>query len=276
MRNLLAFIFNRYYVLLFLFLEIISVLLFVNDSYYQRTTFINATNEITGNINQGVNDVSDYFSLKRENEILAIENARFHDLAIDAFNRTDRAVFVKNDTVYKQQYDYIAAKIISNSVMRRDNYLMLNKGSLDGIEKDMAVISPLGVVGIVKNVSSNFCTVISMLHKDMKLSAKIKKNDYVGTVVWNGGNYRLGNLKDIPFHVLLAHGDTVLTSGYSLLFPEGIMVGNIENFHIVEGDNFYNIKIRFSNDFNRISYVYVVRNLMKKEQDALKEEQIDE
>ena len=271
MHNLLSFILKRYYLFLFILLEVIAFFLFINDSYYQRSVFISATNQLTGNINQGVNEISDYFRLKKENEILSNENARFHNLAESAFQKTDQKVFIMDDTLYKQQYQYVAAKIISNSVNRRNNYLMLNKGARDDISKDMAVVSPLGIVGIVKDVSQNFCSVISILHKDAKVSAKIKKSGYVGTIVWNGEKYRYGNLKDIPYHVVLKKGDEVITSGYSLIFPEGLMIGTIEKFNLVEGDNFYDIRIRFSNDFNKIAYVYIVRNLMKEEQNQLLE-----
>ena len=234
MRNLLSFIIKRYYLFLFIFLEVVSFFLFINNSYYQRSVFVTATNKVTGNINQGINDISEYFKLKKENEILANENAHFHNLSEKAFLKTDRGIFVTNDTVYKQEYQYIAAKIISNSVNRRNNYLMLNKGSMDGITKDMAVISPLGVVGIVREVSKYFSSVLSVLHKDTKVSAKIKNSGYVGTVVWNGENYRYGNLKDIPSHVALSKGDTVITSGYSLIFPEGLMIGTIDKFNLPE------------------------------------------
>jgi rod shape-determining protein MreC len=148
---------------------------------------------------------------------------------------------------------------------------MLNKGAAEGISRDMAVISPKGVVGIVRDVSANFCSVISVLHKDSKISAKIKKNNYVGTLVWKGMDYRTAHLQDIPTHVKLSLGDTVITSGYSHIFPEGVMIGTIKNFNILEGENFYTIKLTFSEDYNSLDHVYIINNLMKNEQEELEE-----
>ena len=153
---------------------------------------------------------------------------------------------------------------------------MLNMGSNDGIDKDMAVISQRGIVGIIRDVSKHFSSVISVLHKDTRISAKIKKNNYIGTLAWKGIDYRKAYLMDIPTHVKLALGDTVITSGYSHLFPEGIMIGVIENYNILEGDNFYTIKISFLEDYNNLSYVYVVNNLMRNEKLMLEKDLPDE
>ncbi|MBP8042284.1 MAG: rod shape-determining protein MreC, partial [Bacteroidales bacterium] len=128
----------------------------------------------------------------------------------------------------------------------------------------------LGVAGIVKDVSANFCTVTSVLHSKSKISAKIKKNNYIGTLVWEGGDYRLANLKDIPTHVKIASGDTIVTSGYSLIFPGGLMIGTVYFYDSNKDNDFYNIKIRLSTDFNKISYVYIVKSLMKPELEELK------
>jgi rod shape-determining protein MreC len=153
---------------------------------------------------------------------------------------------------------------------------MLNKGSADGVSKDMAVISSRGIVGIIRDVSKNFSSVISVLHKDTRISAKIKKNNYVGTLIWKGMDYRTAYLMDIPTHVKLNLGDTVITSGFSYIFPEGVVVGVIKNFNILEGDNFYTIKLSFSEDYNKLDHVYIVNNLMKSEQEQLEEGLPDE
>jgi len=133
--------------------------------------------------------VTEYFSLKKTNIILSEENAILHNITRKSYIITNRNTYLINDTVYKQQYSFEAAGVISNSVNKRNNYLMLNKGAADGIRKDMAVISPGGIVGIIRDVSKNFSSVISVLHKDSKISAKIKKNNDIGTSVWNGLDY---------------------------------------------------------------------------------------
>lgn len=276
MRNLFAFLLKNYFFFLFLLLEIFAAFLIVNNNYYQRSVVINATNEFTGSVKLMFSNFTDYFLLRKTNKILAEENAKLHRLTQKSYIITDRDEYLVDDTVYKQQYTYTEAGVISNSVNKRNNYLMLNKGSTDGIEKDMAVISPLGIVGIIRDVSKNFSSVISVLHKDTRISAKIKKNNYIGTLVWRGIDYRTANLMDIPTHVKLSIGDTIITSGYSFLFPEGIMIGVISNYNILQGENFYTIRLEFSEDYNNLSYVYVVNNLLKEEQMQLIKDQQDE
>ncbi len=272
MRNLFTFLLKNYFFFLFLFLEIIASVLIINNNYYQRSVVINATNEFTGSVKSIFSDVTEYFSLRKTNLALSEENAILHKVTQKSYIITDRNTYLIDDTVYKQQYTYEGARVISNSVNKRNNYLMLNKGAADGINKDMAVISPKGIVGIIRDVSKDFSSVISVLHKDTKISAKIKKNNHVGTLIWKDMDYRKAYLLDIPTHVKLALGDTIITSGYSHIFPEGIMIGIIENYNILEGENFYTIKLEFSEDYNSLDYVYIVNNLMKNEQTQLEKE----
>lgn len=276
MRNLFSFLLKNYFFFLFLFLEIIATVLIVNNNYFQRSVVINATNEFTGSVKSIFSNVTEYFFLKQTNKILSEENSILHALTEKSYIITDRSTYLIDDTVYKQQYTYVGAGIISNSIHKRNNYLMLNKGVADGVNKDMAVISPKGIVGIIRDVSKNFSSVISVLHKDAKISAKIKKNNYIGTLIWKGVDYRTAYLMDIPTHVKLTLGDTIITSGFSHIFPEGIMIGVINNYTILQGENFYTIKLEFSEDYNSLSYVYIVNNLMKNEQIQLEKESRDE
>jgi len=266
MRNLIVFIGKHHFILLFFILEIIAFTLIINNSFYQQSVFVSGTNEFTGKINKTVSDITGYFNLRETNRLLAEENARLRSTGLNTFIKTSDSVFVKKDTLYRQQYKYIEAKIIKNSFNRRNNYLMLNKGSDQGIKREMAVISSNGIVGIVNEVSKNFSSVMSVLHKDARISAMIKKSKYKGTVVWNESNYKTGDLIDIEPHVVVKKGDTVVTSGNSQIFPEGILIGIIRDFSIKPGDNFYSIRINFSTDFNRIEYVYVVKNFYNNEQ----------
>lgn len=271
MRNLFSFLVKNYFFFLFLFLEIIAAVLVINNNYYQRSVVVNATNDFTGSIRSIYCSVTEYFSLGKTNQALVEENTKLHNLTKKSYIIIDRNTYFIDDTVYKQQFRYVNAKVIGNSVNRRNNYLMLDKGAAEGIDKDMAVISPKGVVGIVRDVSNNFSSVISVLHKDSKISAKIKKNNYVGTLVWRGIDYKSANLLDIPTHVKLSLGDTIITSGYSHIFPEGILIGVIKNFNILEGENFYTIKLEFTEDYNNLDYVYIINNLMKNEQSDLED-----
>lgn len=269
MRIFFLFLWHRHFFFLFLILEVISFILIVQNNYYQRSGFINSTNKFSGNILTTFNNISQYFSLKDANRKLSKENARLLSESKKFYMKTDDHMFYYNDTLYRQQYEFINTKVINNSTNKRNNYITLNKGSRQGITKDMGVITSTGIVGIVKEVSSDFSSVISVLHKDMKISAKMKKNGHIGTVIWKGGDYRYGELIDIPTHVKPTLGDTIITSGYSSMFPEGVMIGTISDYKIEKGDNFYSIVIKFSTDFNSISYAYVVRNIMKGELDKL-------
>lgn len=246
-------------------LEIFSFILLVNNTYYQRAMIIKTSNRVTGNVYKTFNSISEYFSLRKTNKSLADENARLHDLLKDAYMARNVSTYTVNDTIYQQRYQYVAAKVLGNSLNKRDNFLVLNKGLRQGITSEMAVISTQGVVGIVKDASDNFCSVISVLNSQNHISAKIKKNNQNGTVIWDGPDYRYGTLKDIPGHVLVDIGDTIVTSSYSQIFPEGILVGTISDYSLIEGNNFYSIEIKFSVDYNQLEYVEVVKDLMKGE-----------
>jgi len=265
MRNVITFLWKNYFFFLFVFLEIISLVLVVENNYYQGAAVVNSTSDFTGGILQSFSDFGGFFKLKEANEILAEENARFHNRNPKAYIRTDTATFFVRDTLYEQTFVYIAAKVISSSVNRRNNYLKLNKGRLQGIGKDMAVVAPNGVVGQVIEVSDHFCSVMMIINKHSRVSAKLKSSNQVGTLIWKGDNYRRGTLVDIPTHVQMHLGDSVITSGYSHIFPEGQLIGVVEDYKIEKGSNFYTVDVAFTIDYNKVYNVFVIKNLMRKE-----------
>jgi rod shape-determining protein MreC len=269
MRNILVFIIRYHFLLLFLLLEFFSITLLVNSTYYQSSAILKAGSRVTGQFYTSVSNTTDYLKLRTTNEHLAQENALLRQMKGVSFLRNDTNTFWVNDTLYKQQYKYVVAKVVLNTVGKRNNYIMLDKGSRSGIQKDMAVITSRGVVGTVVNVSENFSWVMSMLNKHTRISGRIIKNGQMGTIVWNGVDPLYGTLTDIPAHVKIAKGDTIMSSGFSYIFPEGLMVGTISDFRVEQGDHFYTIPFKFSVDFNSLQYVYVVRNLMKNEQETL-------
>jgi rod shape-determining protein MreC len=269
MRNILVFIIRYHFLLLFLLLEFFSITLMVNSTYYQSSAILKAGSRVTGHFYTSVSNATDYLKLRTTNEHLAQENALLRQMKGVSFLRNDTASFWVNDTLYKQQYKYIVAKVVLNTVGKRNNYIMLDKGSHSGIQKDMAVITSRGIVGTVVNVSENFCWVMSMLNKHTRISGRIIKNGQMGTIVWNGVDHLYGTLTDIPAHVKIAKGDTIMSSGFSYIFPEGLMIGTITDFRVEQGDHFYTIPFKFSVDFNELQYVYVVKNLMKAEQELL-------
>lgn len=269
MRNLIAFIIRYNFLLLFLLFESLALVLLVNSTYYQRSVIQTAGNSISGRFYSSVSNISEYLKLRRTNELLAMENSMLRQMKSVSYLKTDTNTFWVDDTLYKQRYQYIVARVINNTVGKRNNYIMLNKGKRHGIDKDMAVITSNGVVGTVVNASENFSWVMSVLNKQTRISARIIKNNQMGTVVWTGMDHRIGTLTDIPAHVKIAKGDTITTSGFSYIFPANLMLGTIEDFRVEHGEHFYVIPFRFSVDFNSLDYVYVVRNLMKKEQEQL-------
>jgi len=276
MRHILAFIWKHNFFFLFLVLEVVSLVLIANKSFYQGSVLGNATDRFTGTVVSGWSGITSYFNLKQENERLAEENTRLHRMLTQEQITSDTATLSVADTTYNQQYTYTVAKVISNSTNRRDNYIMLNKGRRHGIERDMAVINSEGIVGTVVSVSSNFSWVMSALNKHSRISGRINRINQMGTVMWQGGNPASGTLHDIPAHVKIHEGDTISTSGYSLIFPEGIMVGTVEQIDVETGDHFYIIQFRFAADFNSLRYVYVIKNLIREEQTELQKNIIDE
>lgn len=269
MRSLFLFIWKYYFFFLFFLLEALSVYFLVRTNSFHRTSFVSSANNISGSVLQSYSDINEYFHLREANEQLAKENAMFHSMELPSFIRSYGDTYSFNDSVYKQQYEYISAKVVNNSTNRRSNYLTLNKGSKQGIKQDMAVISSTGVIGIVKDVSDNFSSVMSLLHKDTKVSSKIKKDGSFGPLSWMGEDYRYAVLTDIPTHVRLVKGDTIITSAYSATFPEGILVGTVESFERKSGEYFYTVKVKLSTDFKKLNYVYVVTNILKEEQENL-------
>ncbi len=213
-----------------------------------------------------MNSIYDYFHLTEINRQLAEENARLKALELASYNITDKQIFIINDSLYKQEYSYIEAKVVNNSVNRRKNYLTINKGTIHGIKKDMGVISPQGVVGIITHASPHYATVMSVLHIDTKISAQQLHTNHMGSLTWGGTNYRKGKLNDMPTHVVLHPGDTIITSGFSAIFPHGIPIGYVIDYSLKDGSMFYDINIAFATDYNNLSYVYVVNNVHKTEQ----------
>jgi len=261
MRNLFKFIARHYFFFLFVGLQVIAFALVVQNHFYHRSAFVNSSNYLVGNIYNYRNNVSQYFFLKHINEQLAKENSELLNNMPATYLKTDQQIFSFSDTLHRKQFSYVNARVINNSVRNRNNYITINKGRIHGIKPDMGIITPNGVIGIVKEVSANFSSALSFLHSDIQVSAKLKKNNHLGTVLWDGYDYTKAQMLYIPTHVELSMGDTIITSGYSHIFPEGVFIGTINNFEIRRGDNFFTIEINLATDFNNLNYVNVVRNI---------------
>lgn len=269
MRNLITFIWKHYFFFLFLSIEVLCIYLIVQNNYFQKASFVNSSNQVSANILKTSANVEEYFFLKSENEKLAKENAELRSRSLVSFSLLENNQYFVNDTAFRQKYSYINSKVVNNSTNRRNNYLTLDKGSKQGIKNNMAVITSTGVVGQIKDVSENFCTVMSLLNSKTTISSKIKKDGSYGPLTWEGENFAYATLHDIPTHVKLTKGDTIVTSAYSLTFPENILIGTVESFERKSGEYFYTVKVKLSTEFKKLSHVYVVTNMMKKEQEEL-------
>lgn len=266
MKNILLFIYRNHVFFVFLLLEVVCFSLIVKNNTFHRGSVLNSSNQLVGNLYRVNREITEYFRLKTVNERLAMENAALRSLLKQSKYISSSKKLTVNDSVAHQHYTYVPAKVINNSTDKRNNYLTIDRGILQGVEPEMAVISSNGIVGIVKDVSKNFASVISILHKNASISVKIADTEYIGSLVWDGRNPQIAQLKDIPNHVKIEEGMLITTSGFSAMFPSGISVGTIRWFDVVPGANFYSINVDLITDMNAVSTVYVVHNLMRSEQ----------
>ncbi len=268
MRKLLRFIIQYHFIILFLIIESLSLLLLFRTNSYQKFAFYKVSHRITNRLSSRISNLGDYFSLYQENRKLIEENTKLYNQL--AGLHPEAASRVNDQTVngLSPTYRYISARVINNTVNNQYNYITINKGSRDQIEPDMAVICNEGIVGYTKAVSKNFTVILPALNLDFIISGKIKKNGYYGPVSWSGVNTNYLTLVDIPHHVSVNQGDTVITSGFGGTFPEGYLIGTVENFRL-KGGNYYEINLRMSTDFRKIDNVEVIKYIDRQELDSL-------
>lgn len=270
MRILLRYLLKNYAFVLFLLLEGVALTLLFTYNSYQRSKYLNSSNRITGNIYQAYNSVVQYLHLTQINKNLAEENAELRALL-----ENQTGLVIGDDSLKNQQagpdtlYRIVPARVINNSVNRPFNHFTLNKGRKDGIKPDQGVISTEGIAGVVVQVSDSYAVGLSVLNSRWSISAKVKKNGYFGSLIWRGLDYTLADLTEIPLHVDILAGDSIVTSGYSSIFPEGIMIGTIQEINRPPGENYYSIKVKLSTDFKNLSYVEVIENQDKPEIEEL-------
>lgn len=269
MKNLFNFIYKHNFFFVFLLLQVVCFLLMLKNNGYQGSSLFNSSNAVAAKIYKAKSNATEYLLLQEENERLAKENVFLLNHIKLGYAAIPLKVYRKHDTLYKQVYEFIGGKAINNTVNKRSNYLTLNIGSEQGVTRDMAVINNSGIVGIVKDVSTNFSSVMSILHKDVRVNCELKKDGIYGPLIWDGIDYRFSNLTDIPLHAKLKKGDTVVTSALSGIFPEGIMVGTVDEFERKQNEAFYTVRVRLSADFKKINHINVIKNNYKTEKDSL-------
>ncbi|MGL4907715.1 MAG: rod shape-determining protein MreC [Bacteroidales bacterium] len=270
MNSLLKFISRFHGFILFLLLEGVAISLLFYNSYYQQTQIFAGTQWLQSNFYQLQNEVFSLLSLRGENDFLARENARLRNL-LDHYQNVDstrRRINVSDQNGLL--FSYIPAKIVNGSINRQNNFITLDIGIWDNVTPEMGVVSNKGVVGIIVNTSGHYSTVVSLLSREFRTSARLKRTGHLGTLSWDGVNYREVVLSEVPQHVNIMVGDTVETSANSLAFPEGILIGRVISFKTKRG-SFHEVRVRLELDFNNLRYVNVVKSLHYGERMALEE-----
>jgi len=276
MNNLFLF-FRRYFnFIVLLLLQGFSIYLLVHYNNYHNALASNFMNEITGKVNTQFNKVDYFLKLRNTNEALVKNNERLTNLLNENFERQDSSNKIVNEDILndttgrKRKWQYFSAKVVSNSVSAQNNFIALQRGAGQQIKKDDGVVDlNNGVVGIVTDVSENYAVVMSLLHKDSKISAKLKRSGEVGQVIWDGKDPNRLSLIDIRKSALVAKGDTVYTSGFTTTFPYGLMIGTIEEIVKDKGTNNYILYLKSTANFYNIQYVYAIENLQREEVDQL-------
>lgn len=270
MRNIFLFIRRYFNFIVLLLLQAFSIYLIVHYNTFHNAVASGVMNEITGKINTQYNRVDYYFQLKKTNEDLAKDNERLRNLLKDNFEKADTTTRVVTDTIAfdtlgnTRKWQYFSAKVVSSSVSAQNNFIVLHRGSAQGLKKDDGVIDPNnGVVGIITDVSANFSVVMSLLHKDSKISAKLKKGGEAGQVIWDGKDPNRLSLTDIRKSAKVAKGDSVYTSGFTATFPYGLMLGTIDEIIPDKGTNNFLIKLKSTANFYNLQYVYAIENFQR-------------
>ncbi|MCC2547519.1 rod shape-determining protein MreC [Hymenobacter sp. BT175] len=295
MRNLFAFLFRYRGILVFGLLEVLSLYFLIRNSSYQRAAFFNSANAYAGQVLDVRTQIYDYFRLVEVNRTLVAENAALRQqlyppvlsrretdsvpVALDTLGRPRLvAAAAKPDslllglrTLPARDVDYplLPARVINQTLRRVDNYLTLNIGQREGVQTGMGVLSVNGVVGRVKVVSEHYATVTSLLHSKTSISAKIQRDGTFGSIKWLGDDPTHALLDYIPRQNKVVRGDTIVTSGYNAIFPEGILIGTVDSFVKEPDKNFWTVRVRLAVDFSNLTYVYVVKSRPKMERDTL-------
>jgi rod shape-determining protein MreC len=281
MQQLISFFYRNKNFLFFFLLEGIALFFTFQSHTYHKSKFVNSANAITGTIYQKVSNFKDYLLLKEENNRLAEENVYLKNLLEKNGGLSGQGNELKMDSIFvsdslvEQKYFFYSAKVINNEYNKSNNYLTINIGSNSGIGPDMAVINQKGIIGITKIVSGNYATVLSVLNVSANINVKLKNSDHFGTLSWDTKDYRKVQLLDLPIQANIKIGDTIVTGGKSLIFPEGIPVGTILDFERVNSI-YTRVDLNLFNDMSAVGYVEIIRNFDKEEIQRLEEQSANE
>ena len=258
MQQIFNFIYKNSNRLLFLLLLGISLFLSIQSHSYHRSKIISSANFLSGGVYQRINNVSEYLNLRTQNDALAQENAKLRSLL---FSAKDTTATSKLDSLKGvKASDIIVSKVIHNTFNTQENYLTINSGSIQGVKSDMGVINSLGIVGVIDNTSSNYSTVISILNVKSQINAKLKKSNHFGSLTWDGKNAGFVQLTDVPRLASIRIGDTIVTGGQSVIFPENINIGTVSKRYYENETNYYKIDVKLFNDMTNLGHVYIIKS----------------
>lgn len=274
MHNLLSFLVRYSSWILFTIYALISCSLLFKSNPYQHALYLTSANSISSGVYNTSNGITSYFNLRDINYDLQRNNAelerqvlnlkaeirRYHELEYEDSVKVDPSL---------ERYSFYIAHVINNSVSRPHNYITIDKGSEDGIRPEMGVIDQNGVVGIVNVVGPHSARIISLLNNRLRISCKIKESQHIGSLVWDGRSPQAAVLEELPRHATFHKGDTIVTSGYSTTFPEGVPVGTVAGVMRNYDDNFYALSVKLFTDFSTLSTVRIIADNMKDELEAL-------
>ena len=258
MQNLLKILLRYSNFLVFIVLEVAAFLLIGFNNPYPHSSLLSTANDAVAWQHETVSEINGYFSLRHQNELLAQENAALRN-ELSAIDSTEHGAALH----------YTSAKVVQMTTDELHNYLTINRGSKDGIRRGQGVRNGDGVVGIVRTVGRNYSVVLPIINTRTNLSCRFAKNDYIGTLQWDGKDCRFAMLTDVAAHMVVNQGDTIITSGLSPVFPEGIPVGIVENSILKEGDSYHTIRVRLYTNFKRLKYVEVIQNADQNELEDL-------
>jgi rod shape-determining protein MreC len=264
MKSLFLFLYKFRAFITLILLESLCAFLIIQNSQYHRALYFNSSNTVIGSVLSVSNNVTQYFRLEDINESLASENATLKNNFREFSELPDS---IQYDSTRK--FNYLRARIIDNSVDLRNNIITIDVGAKDGIKKDMAVIGGGGIIGKTRYISNNFTLVTSLLHTSSMVPALVKDKVNICTVQWDGTDPYIVDLLYVPRHYSLVVGDTVLTSGYSGIFPENLTIGYISSIDLSDDEPFFNIKVKLANDFYKVAYVEVAESVNLPEIDSL-------
>lgn len=268
MLRIFEFLYKLRAFLLFVLLEIIAIWMVVRNNSPQGAAFFNSSMAISGSLLKTQSDITGFFSLSEENDELSAQNARLLKELIGQ-NSMDSVSYTPLDSSFKASFEIIGGKIVGQTLRLAQNHITINRGADDGVTEGMGIFTQNGAVGRVKEVSKNFSVGISLLNTGLLVSSKIKSSDVFGSINWDGKDTQVAKMLYVPRHVTPSPGDTVITSGYNEVFPEGILIGTIKSVNPSENQNYLDISVQLSADFSKLNYVYLVRNTSIEERDSL-------